>query len=300
MSVDNVLALLRRCALCPRECGADRFFGERGFCGAVGEDALVARAAPHYWEEPCLSGSQGSGTVFFSYCPLGCVYCQNRAISRGGAGEPLSIPRLAETFLGLQGMGVHNLNLVTPTHYVPQIIAALRQAKAAGLTLPVVFNCGGYEKPETLRLLEGLVDVWLPDFKYFLPETAARYSAAADYPERAKAALAEMVRQAGPPVFNEEGMLTRGVIVRHLVLPGLGLESKKILRYLHKTYGNQIYISIMSQFTPLENVADYPEINRKVAPEEYGGILHFAEAIGIENAFIQEGDPADESFIPSF
>lgn len=295
-----MLELLRQCKLCPRECGVDRLAGQKGRCGAVGETVKVARAALHYWEEPCISGSRGSGTVFFSYCPLQCVFCQNREISRGDAGKEISVSRLAEIFLELQAKQAHNINLVTPTHYVPQIVLALREAKEKGLSIPVVFNCGGYEKPETLKLLEGLVDIWLPDFKYVSSEHAAKYSHAADYLEWAKPALAEMVRQAGKPVFDIHGMMTRGVIVRHLVLPGMAKESKKILRYLHRTYGDRIYLSIMSQFTPLENVADYPEINRTVTESEYENLLDFAINIGIENAFIQEGTAADESFIPPF
>ena len=262
-----MLELLKECRLCPRECGVNRLEGQRGRCGAVGETVKVARAALHYWEEPCISGSRGSGAVFF---------------------------------LELQGKQAHNINLVTPTHYVPQIILALREAKEKGLSIPVVFNCGGYEKPETLKLLEGLVDVWLPDFKYVSTEHAAKYSGAADYLENAKAALSEMVRQAGKPVFDIHGIMTRGVIVRHLVLPGMSKESKKILRYLHRTYGDRIYLSIMSQFTPLENVRDYPEIDRTVTESEYENLLDFAVNIGIENAYIQEGGTADESFIPPF
>lgn len=295
-----MLELLKECRLCPRECGVNRLEGQRGRCGAVGETVKVARAALHYWEEPCISGSRGSGAVFFSYCPLGCVYCQNREISWGDAGKEIAVSRLAEIFLELQGKQAHNINLVTPTHYVPQIILALREAKEKGLSIPVVFNCGGYEKPETLKLLEGLVDVWLPDFKYVSTEHAAKYSGAADYLENAKAALSEMVRQAGKPVFDIHGIMTRGVIVRHLVLPGMSKESKKILRYLHRTYGDRIYLSIMSQFTPLENVRDYPEIDRTVTESEYENLLDFAVNIGIENAYIQEGGTADESFIPPF
>ena len=295
-----MLELLKECRLCPRECGVNRLAGQKGRCGAVGEKVKVARAALHYWEEPCISGSRGSGAVFFSYCPLRCVYCQNREISRGDAGKEIPVSRLAEIFLELQGKQAHNINLVTPTHYVPQIILALREAKEKGLSIPVVFNCGGYEKPETLKLLEGLVDVWLPDFKYVSTEHAAKYSGAADYLENAKAALSEMVRQAGKPVFDIHGIMTRGVIVRHLVLPGMSKESKKILRYLHRTYGDRIYLSIMSQFTPLENVKDYPEIDRTVTESEYENLLDFAMNIGIENAYIQEGGTADESFIPPF
>ncbi len=295
-----MLEELARCTLCPRECGVNRLAGEPGACGAVGETVRVARAALHYWEEPCISGEEGSGTVFFSYCPLKCVFCQNREISRGGAGKDISIHRLAEIFLELQAQNARNINLVTPTHYIPQIVLALREAKAAGLTIPVVCNCGGYEKPGTLRLLDGLVDIYLPDFKYASPELAGRYSAAPDYPERAKAALAEMVRQAGDPVFDEEGMMKRGVIVRHLVLPGQAEDSKAVIRYLFETYGRRIYLSIMSQFTPTGDLSSWPELNRTLTPEEYDQVVDYAVDLGVENGFTQEGAAADESFIPPF
>ncbi|MGI5894807.1 MAG: radical SAM protein [Candidatus Merdivicinus sp.] len=298
--MSSLLELLEHCILCPRECGINRLAGEKGRCGASGEKIRVARAALHYWEEPCISGSNGSGAVFFSYCPLQCVYCQNRAISRGEAGKDISIERLSEIFLELQAQKAHNINLVTPTHYVPQIILALQKAKQNGLTIPIVFNCGGYEKPETLQLLDGLVDVYLPDFKYVSAEHAARYSHASDYFDHAKAALAEMVRQTGKAVFDVHGIMTRGVIVRHLLLPGMAQESKKILRYLHRKYGDTIYLSIMNQFTPLENVQDYPEINRTITESEYEKMIDFAVNLGIENGFIQEGGTADESFIPAF
>ena len=295
-----MLEELRSCRLCPRECGADRLSGQAGACGAVGEQVRVARAALHFWEEPCLSGSDGSGAVFFSYCPLKCVYCQNRAISRGDAGKDISIGRLAEIFLELQAQKAHNINLVTPTHYVPQIVLALQEAKSNGLSIPVVCNCGGYEKPATLRLLEGLVDIYLPDFKYLSPETAGRYSGAPDYPERAKDALAEMVRQVGEPVFDIHGIMQKGVIVRHLLLPGRLREAKDAVRYLYETYKDRIYLSLMSQFTPLENVAGWPELNRTVTEEEYNALVDYALDLGVENGFIQEGGAADESFIPQF
>ena len=295
-----MLEELHSCRLCPRECGADRLSGQAGACGAVGDQIRVARAALHFWEEPCLSGSDGSGAVFFSFCPLKCVYCQNRAISRGDAGKNISIERLAEIFLELQAQKAHNINLVTPTHYVPQLVLALQEAKRQGLAIPVVCNCGGYEKPETLRLLDGLVDIYLPDFKYLSSETAGRYSGAPDYPERAKEALAEMVRQVGEPVFDIHGIMQKGVIVRHLLLPGRLREAKDVIRYLYETYGDRIYLSLMSQFTPLENVAGWPELNRTVTEEEYNDLVDYALNLGVENGFIQEGGAADESFIPQF
>ena len=288
------------CTLCPRECHADRLHGILGYCM---EPAAVtaARAALHFWEEPCISGECGSGTVFFSGCNLRCVFCQNHEIARGKAGKEITVERLAEIFLELQEKGAANINLVTPTHYVPQIVEALKQAGEQGLMLPVVYNCGGYEKVETLRLLEGYVDIYLPDFKYMKSETALRYSKAADYPQRAKEAVEEMVRQVGSPRFCEEtGLMQKGVVVRHLVLPGHVKEAGTILRYLHETYGNRIYLSIMNQYTPLAGVEYFPEINRKVTKREYEAVLSVAVDCGVENGFFQEGDTAKESFIPPF
>ncbi len=254
----------------------------------------------HFWEEPCISGEKGSGAVFFSGCNLGCVYCQNRAISGGAAGKEISISRLAEIFFELKQKGAWNINLVTPTHYIPQIREALLLAKQQGLQLPVVYNCGGYEKVESLEMLDGLVDVYLPDFKYFHANTAKRYSNAPDYPDIAKAAVAEMFRQTGLPVFDGDGRMTKGVIVRHLMLPGQLAESKRILDSLFGTYGNQIFYSIMNQFTPLAGLENYPELNRTVSAQEYDELIDFAVELGIENGFIQEGGTAEESFIPSF
>lgn len=260
----------------------------------------VGRIAPHAWEEPCISGDRGSGAVFFAGCNMGCVFCQNEKLSRGLVGKELEEEELAEECLKLQERGCHNINLVTPSHYVLQIRSMLRKAKKQGLTIPVVYNTSAYEKPETLRLLEGLVDIYLPDFKYMEEETAARYSRARNYPKIAKAALAEMVRQTGYPGFDEAGMMRKGVLVRHLVLPGCIQESKEVIRYLYDTYGNQIYISIMNQYTPRAEVENYPEINRKVTQEEYQEVVDFAVELGVEQGFIQEGDTALESFIPEF
>lgn len=291
--------MFKNCTLCPRNCGVDRTGFERGFCGS-GDKTAIARASLHKWEEPCISGENGSGTVFFSGCSLGCVYCQNRKISCGETGKRVSEEELCDIFLRLQENKAENINLVTPTHFVPHIIASLEAAKKKGLKLPVVYNTSGYEKVETLKMLGGLIDIYLPDFKYYSSELARKYSRAPDYPQAAKAALREMVRQTGAPVFDENGMMKSGVIVRHLLLPGYEKDSERIIEYLFKTYGNDIYISIMSQFTPLENVKAYPEINRKVTKKEYDRLLDFAIGLGVENAFIQEGDAADESFIPDF
>lgn len=291
---------MRGCTLCPRGCGVDREVTV-GVCGETGK-VRVARAALHFWEEPCISGEKGSGTVFFTGCTLRCVYCQNHRISTGNVGKEITIERLAEIFIELKEQGANNINLVTPTHFVPQIISALEIAKERGMDLPVVYNTSGYESVETLRRLEGYVDVYLPDFKYLDSRHAKRYSKAEDYPEVAKRALAEMVRQTGAPEFDENGMIKKGVIVRHLLLPGCLNDGKKIVEYLHHTYGNQIYMSLMSQYTPLDTLdrESYPELGKKVSRKSYDWLVDYAIFLGVEQAFIQEEDVADESFIPSF
>ena len=288
---------VKNCNICPRKCGADRTCGT-GYCGQ-GAEIKIARAAPHYWEEPCISGERGSGTVFFSGCSLRCVYCQNADIAHGGFGKEISCERLCEIFFELAEKGVHNINLVTPTHFTPQIREAIIMAKSRGFLLPFVYNCGGYESVETLRTLEGLIDIYLTDFKYMSSARAKKYSAAENYPETAKAATAEMVRQTGEPVFSADGLMKRGTIVRLLILPEGMLEAKSVLRYLHRTYGGRIYISIMNQYTPMAGVP-YPELARKITEREYDGIINFAIDEGITKAFIQEGGTAEESFIPPF
>lgn len=292
---------LSDCILCPRECHVDRVSGQTGFCGQS-DRILAARAALHFWEEPCLSGTNGSGTVFFSGCNLGCVYCQNHTIAQGQTGREITVERLSEIFLELQDKKAHNINLVTPTHYVPQIITALRTAKDNGLTIPVVYNTSGYEKADTLKRLEGLIDIYLPDLKYHDTALSARYSDAPDYFVKAAAAIDEMLRQTGRPVFidGEDSLMLKGVIVRHLLLPDCEEDSRYLLRFLHETYGNDIYVSIMNQYTPMPQVAHIPALNRKISPEEYDRIIDYAIHIGIESGFIQEGETASESFIPAF
>ncbi len=300
MSIENdSMHMLKRCTLCPRNCGVDRLNGQVGYC-KVSSQLIVARAALHMWEEPCISGEEGSGTVFFSGCSMGCVYCQNTNIANGVAGKEIGVERLSEIFLELQEKRANNINLVTPTHFVPQIICAIGMARKKGLILPIVYNCSGYEKVETLRLLEGYINVYLPDFKYINQELAMRYSGCEDYFEYASEAIFEMVRQVGEPKFNERGIMTRGVIVRHLSLPGYLEDSKDIIKYLYENYGDQIYISIMNQYTPLPNVSAYPEINRKLTDAEYEELVDYAIEIGVENGFIQEGETASDSFIPEF
>lgn len=295
------------CTLCPRQCHANRLAGQRGYCGKAA-GLVVARAALHMWEETCISGENGSGTVFFSGCNLGCIFCQNYKISRNGRqhgeqeiGTEITAGRLAEIFLELESQGANNINLVTPTHYVPQIIEALEIAKGEGMNLPVVYNTSGYERAETIRMLEGYVDIYLPDMKYMDPALAAEYSGAPDYPAYAKEALREMVSQTGEFRIEEEsGLMTRGVLVRHLVLPGHVRESREVIRYLHDTYGNRILLSIMNQYTPMPQVRDHKHLGRRVTKREYEKVVDYALELGVEYGYIQEGEAALESFIPEF
>ena len=298
-------AFYASCTLCPRACRVDRTAGQKGRCH-VDAQIRVARAALHMWEEPCLSGRSGSGSVFFSGCALGCIFCQNREIASGKAGLVISEARLSEIFLELQEKGANNINLVTAGHYVPQVIRALACAKSQGLRIPIVYNSSGYEKAETLRQLEGLIDIYLPDLKYLTPELAAAYSHAPDYPQYAMEAISEMVRQQPQAEFMPEDrpeaspIMRRGVIVRHLLLPGHVREAKKVVGYLHETYGDQIYISMMNQYTPMSEKFADPNLNRRVTKREYERLLDYAAEIGVENGFYQEGATADESFIPKF
>lgn len=291
--------LLSDCVLCPRECHVDRISGEIGFCGQT-DKVRIARAALHMWEEPCISGEDGSGTVFFSGCSVRCVFCQNYKIAEGMCGAEVSIERLAQIFSELEEKGANNINLVTPTHFVPQIIKALNVAKENGLKIPIVYNTSGYEKTETLKMLDGIVDIYMPDFKYMSVELAKKYSHAGDYAECAKSALAEMVRQIPRAEFDERGIMQKGVIVRHLLLPGCVEDSKVVVKYLYSEYGDSIYISLMSQYTPLKQVERYSEINRKVTQEEYDELVDFAAELGVVNGFVQDGEAASESFIPEF
>ncbi len=312
-------AELRACRLCPRACGANRLKGETGYCGMTAE-IRAARAALHFWEEPCISGygegspqdilsaglpesrqRKGSGTVFFSGCNLRCVYCQNREIAAGKAGREITQERLAEIFLELQEQGACNINLVTPTPYIPQIAGVLGKARASGLGIPVVCNCGGYESVRALQLLEGLVDIYLTDFKYLDPEAACQYSAAPDYPSAARAALEEMVRQAPHAVFNADGLMTAGVIVRHLLLPGRVRDACAVADYVYDTYGDAVWLSLMRQYTPMKGAAEqYPELGRTVTAREYSRWVRHVTDRGISNCFIQERGTARESFIPPF
>lgn len=287
------------CLLCPRKCGINRRTGQTGVCG-VSSEIKVARAALHYWEEPCISGKRGSGAVFFSGCSLHCVFCQNRAISDGKEGKVISKERLSDIFMELADKGANNINLVTPGQYIPDIVWAVNDAKSRGMKLPIIYNTSGYENVTELKLLEGIVDVYLPDFKYMDSTLSAMYSRAKDYPSVAKQALSEMVRQQPDVVIDDAtGLIQKGVIVRQLLLPGHVNDAKAVLKYLYDTYHDHVYISMMSQFTPIA-LKDYPEINRTVTKREYERLVNYALEIGITNAFIQEGDVAKDSFIPAF
>lgn len=302
-----------KCNICPRECLADRDNGQLGACG-VDNKIYIARAALHMWEEPCISGSEGSGAVFFVGCSLGCIYCQNVKISRGefkrsdslccdsfvSKYKSVTTDELADIFIDLQNQGANNINLVTPTHYSYQIIEAVKNAKRKGLLIPIVYNCSGYEKVQTLKDLEDVVDIYLVDFKYMDRVLAKQYSYAENYPEIAKLSLEEMVRQCGQFEFDDRGIMRRGVIVRNLLLPGHVKNSKDVLKYVYATYGDNVYMSVMNQYTPLEQVQDVSPLNRKVTKREYNRLVDFVLELGAENVFIQEGDVASESFIPDF
>lgn len=299
------------CNNCPRKCNVNRDLGEKGFCGADNINIKVSRAALHFWEEPCISGVRGSGTIFFSYCPLKCVYCQNEKISRGTVGKNITIERLAQIMIELQNKGAHNINFVTPTHYVYQITKAIEKAKEDGLNIPIVYNTSGYELPEVIDYLEPYIDIYLTDFKYSNNEDALKYSKAPDYVEYAMESLKRMVKHCHAEFYydkfneceDEAGkikMMKRGVIVRHLMLPGKLIQGKNILKRLFNEFGNEIYYSLMSQYTPLNIDSKYPELLGKVSDKEYEKLADYALRIGIENAFLQEGEAASESFIPDF
>ena len=292
--------ILENCILCPRNCRVNRRIGQKGFCGC--DDKIkIARASLHFWEEPCISGKNGSGTVFFSNCNMRCVFCQNYKISTLGMGKTVDIYELSDIFISLWHQGANNINLVTPTHFVPQIIEALAIAKDKGLNIPIIYNSGGYEKTETVRMLDGIIDVYLPDMKYFDDKYAIRYSNAANYFQIASKAIEEMFRQVGKCVFDENGIIKKGVIVRHLMLPHLLFDSKKVIDYLYSVYKDDIFISIMNQYTPLKTLPEkFPELNTKISQKYYDTLIDYAVSSGIKNAYIQEGDTAKESFIPEF
>ena len=290
--------LLRRCEICPRRCKIDRRT-QLGFCKA-GEKISVALVSLHGWEEPCLTGDNGAGTIFFSHCNLKCVYCQNFKISHEGFGEEISVERLAEIFLEQQERGAANVELVTPTHYTLQICAALDKAKNFGLKIPVVWNSNAYENVETLELLKSRVDIFLPDLKYFDDDLAKEYSNAPKYFSTATKAIEKMFEMVGEVKFNSQGLMTHGVIVRHLILPNHRQDSMKIIDWLYKTFGDKIFISLMNQYTPTFRAGDFKKISRRLTSFEYKSAINFAENLGVKNCFIQTGKTADEKFIPKF
>lgn len=290
--------LLNKCTLCPKNCMVNRNNNELGFCQA-GNKIKIAKAYLHMWEEPPITGKNGSGTIFFSNCNLRCLYCQNYYISEEGNGVEITTERFANICLDLQTKGATNINLVTPTHYLPLIIDGLKMAKKEGLCIPVVYNSSGYEKKETIELLDGIIDVYLPDFKYYNDEYAIKYSKCKDYFKYACESLAEMIKQKPKCIFDEKGNITSGVIVRHLLIPHMEEDSKKILKYLYDTYKDKIYISIMNQYTPVRT-CKYAELNSKVPDKVYDEIIDYAWNLGIRQAFIQEDGTQDESFIPKW
>jgi len=319
----NYLNLLNECTLCYRNCKVNRNNNQIGFCGASNKVKL-ARAALHLGEEPPISQGNGSGTVFFSHCNFKCVFCQNHDISQGTKentasisnlknpkvedsafeasiiGKEVSIERLSEIFLELQKKGANNINLVTPTHYVPQIIEALKLAKKNNLTIPILYNTNSYDSIETIKLLNGYIDVYLPDFKYFNDKYAVKYSHASDYGSNTIKVIDEMISQVGEPKFDSKGKFLKGVIVRHLMLPGLLFDSKKIIDLLYNRYGDNIYISLMNQYVPMFKACNYPEINKKLNPKHYDSLINYALELGLKNGFIQDEGSNTTDFIPSF
>lgn len=287
----------RSCRLCPRACGVDRTAGKTGAC-RVGSELRVARAALHPWEEPCLVGNKGSGAVFFAGCGLGCIYCQNRAISRGEAGAAITVERLATIFLELQEAGAANINLITGTQFLPSILPALTSARERGLSLPVVWNSGGYETPGTLDALSGSIDIFLPDYKYASAKTAKAYSGAPDYPAVALAAIRKMLSISGEPIFAGDGRLLRGTVVRLLLLPGRLLEAKTALSRVFRLCGNSVIYSLMRQYTPQPGLPS--PLDRRVTDREYKSFVDHAVSLGVEHGYTQEKDCAEESFIPAF
>ena len=291
--------LLNHCTLCPRRCGVNRNAGTRGFCGA-GRTVRVARTMLHAWEEPCLVGAHGAGAVFFSHCTLRCVYCQNHTISHEGSGTEMSAAELASCFLTLQQDGAATLDLVTPTHYTPQILTALCIARAQGLSLPVVWNTSGYETVENIDRLAGAVDIYLPDLKYASEESGRRCSAAPDYAAAAWAALGAMVAQAGAVQFAADGRLMRGVLVRHLVLPGHRHESIALVRRLWETFGDAIQLSLMRQYTPLYRAAEFPPLHRRLTTFEYESVVAAARDLGMERVYVQSAEAVGAQYVPDF
>jgi len=299
LSNSNFLKLLEKCNLCPRKCLVNRLEEELGFCRAF-KDVKIAKVDLHHWEEPCISGSKGSGTVFFSNCNLRCIFCQNYKISHDGYGKTVSINRLSEIFLEQQERGALNINLVTPTHYVPQIIEALKLAKDMGLNIPILYNSNGYENIDTIKSLQGLIDVYLPDLKYYKDKYALKYSNAPNYFNVASKVITEMVSQVGITTFDDSAIIQKGVIIRHLMLPGLLFDSKKVIDFIYNTFNDSVYISLMNQYTPIQGLTGYPEINKVLNPNHYETLINYCIDLGITKCFIQENGTSSKAFIPKF
>ncbi|MFZ5753497.1 MAG: radical SAM protein [Bacillota bacterium] len=290
---------LTNCRICPWECGVNRLAGEKGVCQAGGE-LKIAKAFLHPWEEPCISGTRGSGTIFFTHCNLKCVYCQNYKISQEHFGKEISISRFADICLSLQEKGAHNINLVSPTQFIPLVKAGLKEAKDRGLSIPVVYNGNGYEKVGTLKELNGLIDVYLPDLKYFSNEHAVKYSGVPNYFSIATGAIKEMYRQVGVPRFNDEGIILKGLIIRHLLLPGLEEDSRKILEWIARELPREVYLSLMGQYTPVHRAPEFPALARPVGEEAYEEMIDYFFQLGLENGFVQELTSSDVGYIPDF
>ena len=295
----DYMKLLEKCNLCMRNCNVNRNKGVKGLCNST-NNIRIARAALHFWEEPCISGENGSGTVFFSNCNLKCVFCQNYEISSEGFGKEITIDRLADIFIELQEKGPNNINLVTPTHFVPQIIEALKIAKNNGLDLPIVYNTNSIDTLDTIKALNGYIDVYLPDFKYFEDKYSMKYSKIKGYSKNVIDVIDEMIKQVGAPKFNKDGIIEKGVIVRHLLLPGLLFDSKKVVDAIYNNFGDNVYISLMNQYTPMHNAKMYPEINKSINEKTYDVLIDYALSIGIKNGFIQESGTNSKEFVPDF
>lgn len=297
--VDYMLDKLNQCTICPHMCKVNRSDGQIGRC-KCDDKIKIALVSLHKFEEPCISGTNGSGTVFFSNCNLNCIYCQNYKISQEGKGYFVSTKELADIFLKQQKNGAHNINLVTPTMYVYQIIEALKIAKANGLTIPIIYNTNSYENVETLKALNGYIDVYLPDLKYYSNDISLKYSKVTDYFEIATKAILEMIKQVGAPSFDEKGLIQKGVIIRHLVLPGHIQNSKNILKWIKNNLNPYIYVSVMAQYFPTYKAKGDTYINRKLSNKEYREIENFLYTLNLENGYIQELGKHEEEYVPNF
>ena len=293
------MEILESCSICPHKCKINRLVGNKGRCGC--DDKIkIALASVHNFEEPCISGENGSGTVFFSNCNLSCVFCQNYEISQQGKGKIITIDELAEIFIKQQNKNVNNINLVTPTMYVPQIIEAIKIARKGGLKIPIIYNSNGYENVETIKMLDGYIDVYLPDFKYYSDEIAKKYSNINNYFSTAVLAIKEMQKQVGNPVFNENGIIQKGVIIRHLILPNYILNTKKILKYIKENFNEDTYISVMAQYFPTFKAKQYEKINRKITKKEYEEVENYLYLLNLKNGYIQELGEHEEEYVPNF